>query len=158
MSSLKFNVKKWEEDLPKGGGPELATAVYEPPLNMNSIYSRPFRYLLPSWGPGGVVRSSSGKVKGIRGSFEGPPFVGKTYDVTTTNLGALKEGEENVGRFICVMKKPTFTILENAKNGSVVHVGVHDPDWPGWLPYDGDECIYSEVRSGRNRNTRKARR
>ena len=156
MSTLKFNVKKWEADLPKGGGPELATAVYNPPLNMNSIHSRPFRYLLPSWGPGGVVRNSTGNVVGIRGSFEGPPFVGRTYDITTDNMTAQKEGEENVGRWKCIMKQPYFSVLKHAKTGMIRHVGVHEPDWPGWFTYHGDECIYKEVRAGGTRRLKRS--
>ena len=155
MSKAKFDIKKWEADLPKGGGPELAGIVYSPPLNMNSIYSRPFRYLLPSWGPGGVVRSS---VVGIRGSFEGPPFLGRTYDITTDNMSAQKEGEENVGRWKCIMKQPQFSVLKNTKTGLIRHVGVHDPDWPGWFTHQGDEYIYKEVRPGGRRTTRKVHR
>ena len=155
----KFDVREWEANLPKGGGPDLEGAVYNPPLNMNSIHSRPYRYLQPTWGPGAVLRTAEGSLIGIRGSFEGPPFLNKTYDIRCDSMTAQKEGEENKGRWMCLMKTPMFSILKSIKGGLIRHVG-EDPQGmrgEGWFSDPGDSYIYKEVQRGgtRRRGTRR---
>lgn len=156
-----FDVREWEANLPKGGGPELAGVVYNPPLNNNSIYSRPYRYLQLTWGPGAVVRKATGVIIGIRGSFEGPPFLNKMYDITSDSMSAQKEGETNVGRWRCITKTPMYSIIKSAKTGIIRSVG-QDPEgnWgEGWLGGPGDDAlIYKEVRTGGSRRLGHSRR
>jgi len=104
------------------------------------------------------VHDAAGKLVGIRGSFEGPPFVGKAYRITDDSQSAQKEGETDVGIWTCLMKTPAFSVLQHGKSGRICSVG-NDPAgmraFPEWFAHPGDSYIYKEHKAGGARRTRR---
>jgi hypothetical protein len=167
MAAKNFKIEDWEANLPACGGKEKGVATGE---NPNSIHSRPDRWCGPTWGPGAVVRDAAGGLVGVRGSFEGPPFVGKTYDITSDAQADQREGETNQGRWTCLEKTPMFSVLKSVEGGQVSKVGYRPDQYsvskPDWFTWPGDSYMYKEVvvggrrtrRGSRKSRTRRARR
>ena len=107
MATTVFNVEEWEAGLPTGK-PAIPPYTEYRGLDIDSIYSRPKRQLTPQMGPGAVVRTDNwGRAyakPGIRGSLEGPPFIGKVYDVSSDKHTDEKEGTTTKGRWQCILK------------------------------------------------------
>lgn len=166
---MAFNLEKWEAKLPKGknigtrkitGANGFYSYNYEPNapgLVLNSIYSRPQRYLSASGGPGAVVRGNSwghpfADGPGVRGSIEGPPFVGEVYKISSDKMDDEKDGSTNKGTWKCVAKDGALTTMSTVDGSDRHTIGGSDKsefEYPHLQDY-----IFKKVAAGGRRVSR----
>lgn len=168
---MAFNLGKWEAELPKGKNIETTKVTspngsysykHEPDapgLALDSIHSRPQRYLSATGGPGAVVRGNSwghpfADGPGVRGSIEGPPFVGEVYKLSSDKMADEKEGTTDKGTWKCVAKADGVTTMSNLDGSSTRTIGGPSSgfEYPNLQDY-----IFKKVSAG-GRRTRKGRR
>jgi hypothetical protein len=172
MSNAKFNLEKWEAELPKGKNIEktkvsngkfhtFKTEPNDPSLVVDSIESRPFRYLTPQMGPGAVVRTS-GVAPGVRGSLEGPPLVGKIYAISSDSHSDEKEGTTDKGTWKCVSKNAQSTTMAKLDGSSTQNIRKHNMyarNSPGLFEYSNlQDYIFTEVAGGGKRKRSRTRK
>jgi len=186
MAANSFNIKAWEAALPPTRTDQTPADVVEEAKkhHIDSIYSRP-GYYYPEMvakstdaGPGVVYKSNfsrinnSGQrkvvdhVNAVRGSIEGPPFVGKTYEVVLHNFqGPSKDDDgESQGVYKCVAKDGAVTTMVNVKNGNKIVLGKpasQKNDWQSrfWYQYGLHSWVFEEVKAGGARKSKsKARK
>jgi len=164
---MPFNIVKWKAELPRGKGPRGNRPFLpnDPSLDLDSIKTRPLRYLTPEMGPGAVVYYDSMGNRlpngpGIRGSIEGPPFVGTMYYMSSDKMNDEKEGTTDKGRWMCVSKKHNFTTMASLDGTHGQTIGKHDSNGyhePGWFEYPYlQDYIFTEMVTG-GRLSRKTR-
>lgn len=175
MSNSKFNLVKWEAELPQGKNlektkvtsPNGKSYTYksepnDPSLVVDSIKSRPFRYLTPQMGPGAVVRTSGwgqplANGPGVRGSLEGPPLVGKVYAVSSDSHSDEKEGTTDKGTWKCVSKNAQSTTMAKLDGSSTQNIRKHNMyarNAPGLFEYSNlQDYIFTEVAGGGKRSS-----
>ena len=172
---MAFNLEKWEAQLPKGKNIETTKVTgangfhsykYEPNapgLALNSIYSRPQRFLSARGGPGAVVRGNSwghpfADGPGVRGSIEGPPFVGEVYKMSSDKMDDEKDGSTNKGTWKCVSKVGALTTMTTVDGSATGTIG--GPDKSGFEYPHLQDYIFKKVSAGGRRvsRSRKGRR
>ena len=172
-AGANFNAARWEAELPKGKnmpkvvpGPNAKTYSYnfeptDPTLVLDSIHSRPQRQLTAKMGPGAVIRTG-GTGLGFRGSLEGPPFVGKVYDVSSDSQADEREGDTNKGRWRVVSKSDQLTTFTNLAGTVTRSIGKHEGSggyhMEGWFeqPNLQDYIFTPAAAGGRRRSSRRS--
>lgn len=180
MAANSFNIKAWEEALPQGHTDETPAEIVAEARkhHIDSIYSRPgySQVEMANSGPGSVYRSnfartnSSGTrkvvdhVNGVRGSIEGPPFVGKTYEVVLHNfMGQSRDDDgESQGVYKCVAKKGPVTTMVHTKTGTKIVLGKEASqknNWQSrfWYQHGLKSWVFDEVKTGGSRKSRKSK-
>lgn len=169
MSANSFNIKAWEEALPPARTEQTPEDVVAEASkhHIDSIFSRPGHYEMADSGPGAVYRSnfartnSSGQRKviyhkdGVRGSIEGPPFEGKTYEVVLHNfMGPSRDDDgESQGIYKCVSKTGPVATMVNTKTGTKIVLGKEASqknNWQSrfWYQNGLHSWVFEEVKTG----------
>ena len=186
MAANSFNIKAWEAALPPTRTEQTPANVVEEAKkhHIDSIYSRP-GYFNPEMvgkgtdaGPGAVFISNFARINNsgqrkvvdhanaVRGSIEGPPFVGKTYEVVLHNfMGPSRDDDgESQGIYKCVSKDGPVTTMVNVNNGVKIVLGkmaTHKNNWQSrfWYQHGLHSWVFEEVKAGGAKKSRsKARK
>jgi hypothetical protein len=164
-----FNIKAWTTALPSGRTTETSEANVEAALKFHpdSIHSRPAHYVSKGEGPGAPYKSDFGRnINGtrkvvkhssnaVRGSIEGPPFVGKTYEIVLQNfMGPSRDDDgESHGVYKCVAKDGPVTTMVNVKTGDKITLGkkaTPKNNWQSrfWYQNGLQSWVFEEVKAG----------